>query len=197
MTANTIATAAAAIGPIYAGMECFLLTTGKYSIVDILSYLAYEAGPCSLTVSTWTASSPHIDQVHHLLSTGRITDCRWLVGNGFHSGHAAKDCTHMRTLFGDASIRSVRLHSKFLLLQNAHFSLSVRTSGNLNRNPRAESVAISDDRSLADFLAGEIDLYFREQEPGIFSAEMRNVSAGGIHGGRATGKRIFHQKERT
>ena len=62
---------------------------------------------------------------------------------------------------------------------------------NLNSNPRAENMEVSDDAALADFLEAEVDLYFREQAPGTFEAELRHQPTTGVSAGRATGTRLY------
>jgi hypothetical protein len=77
----------------------------------------------------------------------------------------------MRELFGDASVRTMRSHAKFIAIRNDRWSIAVRTSMNLNENPRLENIEISDDAGLCAFLWQIADDVFAEQAPGEFGGE--------------------------
>lgn len=180
-----------AIGPVEPGMEVFVLTHGQFSLIDALVYLSREIGPCDLSVSTWTAGSEDLQHMADLLASGQFRSVRFLVDRSFVTRQPAY-CAKLRTLFGDDVIRTTRAHAKFITLRNDRFDLAVRTSMNLNYNPRMENIEISDDPALADFMDREFDTYFREQQPGLFNAELHEGSpAGSIKTGRATGNRLY------
>lgn len=182
---------AAAIGPVEPGIEIFVLTHGQFSLIDALVYLSAEIGPCDLSVSTWTAGAEDLGQMAELLAAGSFRSVRWLVDRSFVTRQPAY-CRRLRELFGDDVIRTTRSHAKFVTLRNERFDLAVRTSMNLNHNPRLENIEVSDDPALADFLAAEFDRYFREQDPGTLSAEMlEDPPQTPIRAGRATGNRIY------
>lgn len=81
-------------------------------------------------------------------------------------------CAQMRRLFGDECIRTMRSHAKFAVIRNDRWTIAVRTSMNLNTNPRLEQMEISDDPGLADFLTAVADDLWAEQAPGVFDGEL-------------------------
>ena len=83
----------------------------------------------------------------------------------------------MRKLFGDDCIRTLRTHAKFAVITNDQWNLAIRTSMNLNENPRLENIEISDDEALATFLLSAVDDIFGEQENGVFSGELPSLES--------------------
>jgi hypothetical protein len=78
----------------------------------------------------------------------------------------------MRRLFGDACIRTTRSHAKFATIRNDRWAIAVRTSMNLNENPRLENIEISDDPALCGFLESVADDLYADQPTGIFDGEL-------------------------
>ena len=74
-------------------------------------------------------------------------------------------------LFGDDSIRTTRTHAKFAVITNEDWAVAVRTSMNLNENPRLESIEVSDDPALAGFLLRVVEEIFAEEKQGDFKAK--------------------------
>jgi len=183
--------AAQAIGTIEPGIELLVLTHGQFSLIDAIVYITTQIGPADLSVSTWTAGNEDLQQMAGLLAAGQFHGVRWLVDRSFVTRQPAY-CARLRELFGDDVIRTTRSHAKFITLRNEGFSLAIRTSMNLNHNPRMEIIEISDDPALADFLDAEFDRYFVEQDPGTLDAELReSPPARAIRTGRASGNRLF------
>lgn len=181
---------ATAIGEVTPGLDVFVLTHGQFSLIDALVYLSHQIGPCDLSVSTWTAGNEDLQQMADLLGSGQFRTVRWLVDRSFITRQPAY-CAKMRSLFGDECIRTTRSHAKFVTMRNEQFDLAVRTSMNLNHNPRLENIEISDDPAFADFLDVEFDRYFVGEQTGIFDAELRDAADTSIRAGRATGTRLY------
>lgn len=186
-------TVADALGPITTGVEVFALTHGQFSLIDALVYLSQQIGPCDLTVSTWTAGHDDLSYMADLLSRGTFRSVRFLVDRSFIT-RQPDYCKKLRELFGDESIRTTRTHAKFAILRNDRFALAVRTSMNLNSNPRSENIEVSDDTGLADFLESEVEQYFAEQAPGTFNAEIRNAPPSSVTAGQASGRRLYTKR---
>ena len=81
-------------------------------------------------------------------------------------------------LFGDDAIRTTRTHAKFAVITNDEWAVAVRTSMNLNENPRLESIEVSDDAALAGFLLRVVDEIFAEEAPGDYRTKSRPELAG-------------------
>lgn len=144
------ASAAEAVGPIDHGIEVFGLSKGQFSLIELVDHLLDATGPADLTISTWTAAGADLAHTQAFLADGRVRTCRWLVDFSFPSRQPAY-CQQLRDRFGDDNIRATANHAKFVLIRNDAWSISLRTSMNLNRNQRLESYEISDDPALADW----------------------------------------------
>ena len=133
------------------GCELVGLTRGQFSLTDLLEAVLAKTGPAALSISTWTAASASVQTMLELLQTGQITSCRWLV-----------DCTFVRRVpalvaqirkeFGDDAIRVTRTHAKFATVTNADWKIAIRSSMNLNQNPRLESYELGHDRQMCAWL---------------------------------------------
>jgi hypothetical protein len=133
------------------GCELVGLTRGQFSLSDMLTAVLDKTGPAALSISTWTAASTSVQSMLELLQTGQITRCRWLV-----------DCTFVRRVpqlvaeirrsFGDDAIRVTRTHAKFATITNKSWQVAIRSSMNLNSNPRLESYEIGHDPQLCAWL---------------------------------------------
>ena len=169
--------AGAVLGPITHGMECFALTGGQFSLVDVLCHVLDATGPARVDLSTWTAASADISFAGALLRERRIERLRFLVDFSFPSRQPAY-CAALRAEFGEDAIRVSKNHAKFLLIRNDAWNVVVRSSMNLNLNARLETVELSDDAGLAAFLEGFVDEVFAhhavggtKRKPGEIMAE--------------------------
>lgn len=156
-----ITNAADAIGELEHGCEVYGLSDGSFSLVDILVHVLDTTGPADVVVSTWTAAGADIDFALRLLADGRIRSIRFVVDFSFPIRQPAY-CAALRERFGDDAIRVTKNHAKFCTVTNDAWAMVIRTSMNLNENRRLESFEISDDRGLADYLAGVVARLFAE-----------------------------------
>jgi hypothetical protein len=144
------------------GCELVGLTRGQFSLSDMLTAVLDKTGPAALSISTWTAASTSVQSMLELLQTGQITRCRWLV-----------DCTFVRRVpqlvaeirrsFGDDAIRVTRTHAKFATVTNEEWQVAIRSSMNLNQNPRLESYEIGHDPQLCSWLEQVMTDVWRNQ----------------------------------
>jgi hypothetical protein len=162
--ANMTATAAAAIGKLKPGCEIFGFTKGQYSIADVIEHCLAQTGPADCIISTWTASGAGIDRAFELFEKGSLKTCRFLFDASFRARHP-EFCEIAVKRFGVNSIRTVRNHAKFVVLRNAKWNLCLRTSMNLNHNPRLENFEISDDKKMARYFEAFVDEVFETFAP--------------------------------
>lgn len=160
-----------AIGTLESGCEIFIFTYGQFSLIDALCAIIEQTGPADVTLATWTAADVDLSRAEALLAGAKITSMRYIVDRSFLT-RMPHYCAAMRRLFGDECIRTTRSHAKWAVIRNERWNLAVRTSMNLNHNPRLENLEISDDPALADFLASVADDLFAEQAPNIFDGEL-------------------------
>ena len=148
--------AAQAIGPLEHGCEIFGLTKGQFSISDVIQHCLTETGPATVDIATWTAALGDIKRAENLLRDGRITRIRFVVDPSFKS-RKPEFCKALTDTFGPGCIRTVNSHTKFAIIRNERWNLAIRTSMNLNPNPRLENFEISDDAELAGFFSRIVD----------------------------------------
>jgi len=158
-------TASQAIGIIEKNTDTFILTYGQFSLIDALMAILDQTGPAHVTVCTWTAAHSDLTRSAELLETAEILSFRMIVDGSFHS-RQPEYYNHMIKLFGDDSIRTIGTHAKFLIIKNDRWDIVVRTSMNLNNNPRLEDLEISDNAEFAKFFYQIADDIFLEVAPG-------------------------------
>lgn len=156
-------TARSAIGKLANGCEIYGFTKGQFSLIDILEHCIQQTGPADVVICTWSAASGDIRAANRLLSNGRIKGLRFIVDFSFKS-RKPKFCEDLIKTFGADCIRVTSIHAKFCLIRNKNWNLVIRTSMNLNFNPRFENFEISDDLAMADFMEGIVSEIWDTQE---------------------------------
>ena len=155
-------TAAEAISGFSQGAEIFGFTKGQFSLIQLIEAVADIIGPSDATISTWTAANTDLAAANEFLQSGKLTSARFLLDFSFQR-RAPGMANVIRETFGFESIRVSRVHAKFVLMRNDDWSVVIRTSMNLNTNPRFEDFTLSDDPAMADFLENIVDELFQRQ----------------------------------
>jgi hypothetical protein len=135
------------------------LTKGQFSLVDVIREISSQLGPADLALSTWTVARADLTELQELLASDRFTRIRFLLDFSFQRRQPAL-IEHIRKTFGAASVVVTKNHAKFLLVRTAKLSLVVRTSMNLNFNPRLEDLDIKEDARLYDFFDSILENIF-------------------------------------
>jgi hypothetical protein len=151
------------IGEIRKGMDVFTFSKGQYSLGDAVAWLLEQTGPADVTLSTWTAAHVEIESAWRLMNNGAIRSLRWLVDFSFPRRQPGY-CDALRERFGDDVIRLTKNHAKFVLVRNESWDLVLRTSMNLNENPRFEYLEVSESAPMAEFLAEIVGEVFQDTE---------------------------------
>jgi hypothetical protein len=144
------------------GTELVGLTRGQFSLTELIEAVLAKTGPAELSVSTWTAASASVEAMLRLLQTGQITGCRWLVDTTFVRRVPAL-VAEIRRQFGNDAIRVTRTHAKFVTVVNQEWQVAIRSSMNLNQNPRMESYEMGHDPELCNWLVGVMDQVWANQ----------------------------------
>ena len=144
------------------GMELFGLTKGQFSLSDLLQAVLDKTGPAALAISTWTAAHADVERMMQLLESGKIVSCRWLVDQTF-TRRAPALAAEIRRKFGDDAMRVTRTHAKFATITNQIWQVAIRSSMNLNQNPRLESFQLGHDPELCKFLDDALDNIWEKQ----------------------------------
>ena len=142
-------------------MDVFILTYGQFSLIDGLMAILDQTGPAHVSISTWTAAHADLTRSASLLESGEFLSFRMIVDRSFPTRQPAY-YQHMINLFGSASIRTIRTHAKYLVVKNEKWNIVIRTSMNLNTNPRLENMEISDNKMFANFFKEITDNIFAE-----------------------------------
>lgn len=138
------------------GREIFGLTKGQFSLIDLIEAVLDRTGPAALSISTWTAANTDVSTALSLVASGRITAARWLVDLTFVR-RCPQLAARIREAFGVDAVRVTKNHAKFSILQNETWRVVIRTSMNLNHNPRLEDFTVAHDPELAAFLDGVLN----------------------------------------
>ena len=139
------------LGELYSGCEIYGLTKGQFSLIHLLQAILDQTGPADVSIATWTAARAEIDTAYKFLQDGNVKSLRFLVDRSFPTRQPAY-CSALIEKFGKEAIRVTRTHAKFLLIKNEVWNIVVRTSMNLNENPRVENFEISDDPRMYEFM---------------------------------------------
>lgn len=153
-----------AVGELSPGCEIFGFTKGQFSLMDVISAVLAQTGPATVDISTWTAGKKDIGHAEQFVKNGHITSARWVVDRSFPSRQKG----YFKMLvdrFGAGNIRMTRTHCKFVLIRNDAWDIVLRSSMNLNKNPRFENFEISDDSAMAQYFEEMVDEIF--QQPGV------------------------------
>ena len=167
---SKVTNARAALADFDHGMETYCLTFGQFSLMDAVEAILEKTGPADVAISTWTAGNADLSRSAEHLHDGNIRSLRFVADCSFgqrQPGYLAE----LVRLFGPESIRTTRTHAKFVVITNDQWRVAVRTSMNLNENPRLESIEVSDDPALAGFLLRIVDEIFAEEQVGDFTTK--------------------------
>lgn len=147
--------AADAIGPVFAGMSLFSVTRGQWSMIDaILHVLDSVAGPCDVTLWTWTVAEYEVQCLTRLRVDGRVRSGLLVIDAGARHKNAAI-ISDWQATFGASSVRYVVNHAKIATVRSADgLCLLLRGSMNLNMNPRFEQFDITEGGADFDLVAG-------------------------------------------
>lgn len=148
------------------GIEIFGFTKGQFSLMDLLKAIIGRIGQVQFSLSTWTASRAEAMELSKMHKEGDILSMRWLVDLTFtrrdpEAAHA------LRQTFGMDAIRVAHVHSKFALFSNDDWRIVLRTSMNLNMNPRTEDFTIAHDPELFAFIESMLDKIWSHQPAGL------------------------------
>lgn len=150
--------ASLAIGEIARGCEIFGFTKGQFSVSEIIAHCLNYTGPAHINIGTWTAAEADIKHAENLLRNGHIQSIRFVVDPSFKN-RQPRFCEMLEMTF-PGSIRTINSHAKFVTITNETWQLVIRTSMNLNSNPRMENFEISDDPELSGFFGRIVDEIF-------------------------------------
>jgi len=145
-----------AVGALTPGCEIYGFTKGQFSLIDLIEHCLNCTGPADVFIATWSAAAGDIRRAHLFLQNGLIRSIRFLVDYSFQS-RKPEFCSELVATFGADVLRVTVTHAKYVMIRNDDWNLVIRTSMNLNFNPRFENFEISDDIEFADFQQAIVD----------------------------------------
>ena len=157
------------------GMELFGLTKGQFSLTDMIEAILEKTGPADLSISTWTAANGDVTRMLELLNSGAIRSCRWMVDLTFMR-RCPQLTAEIRAKFGADAIRVTKTHAKFCTITNDDWQIALRSSMNLNQNPRMESFQVGHDPVLCQFLSEVLDDVWKRQDKGIADLSSKEIA---------------------
>ena len=176
MDLRKIECAAAAVATLERdGCELFGLTKGQFSLTDMIEAILEKTGPADLSISTWTAANGDVSRMLELLRSGAIRSCRWLVDMTFMR-RCPSLAAEIRAKFGADAIRVTRTHAKFCTITNDDWQVALRSSMNLNQNPRLESFQVGHDPELCVFLSNVMDEIWTKQHKGVADLTSKEIA---------------------
>lgn len=164
------------IGDLSKDTEIFGITKGQFSIIDIIKYVLDHTGPANVLLSTWTAANADIKKAFEFLHNGNIKSIKFLVDQGFVT-RQSEYCEELKRLFGEDSIRFLRLHAKFIVIQNENWNFVIRTSMNLNENKRMENFEITEDYDFCEYFKRFFNETFENINQGELVSNIDTVKA--------------------
>lgn len=158
--------ASQSIGKLAPGARLTGVTKGQFSLLDLIRAIADQIGPAALTVSTWSTGIRDTENLGVLIDRGMFTSVALCLDRSF-AGRQPQYLEGVVRVWGWDNIRMTRNHAKFCMLRNEAWNICVRSSMNLNRNPRLEQYDLDDSLELCDFFQGVIDEIFKKMPPGL------------------------------
>ena len=154
------------IGTLAAGARITGVTKGQFSLLDLIRAISDQVGPAALTVSTWSTGIRDTENLGALINRGAFTSVSLCLDRSF-AGRQPQYVREVIHVWGQENIRMTRNHAKFFMLRNEVWNICVRSSMNLNRNPRLEQYDLDDSLELCEFFQGVIDEIFSKMPPGM------------------------------
>ena len=153
-------TAVQAISKFSKEMGVFGFTKGQFSLIELLEAVLDKTGPGNLTISTWTASKADLNNVLEFLNGEKVKTARFLLDFTFQR-RQPEVAKRIRDIFGLESLRITRNHAKFFAIGTGDgWTVTCKTSMNLNQNPRFEDFDLSNDPAIFLFLQDIVDELF-------------------------------------
>ena len=148
------------------GIEVDVLTFGQFSIIDAIEAVLEKTGPADVVLATWTAARFDLSQIEGQMQRANIKSLRLIIDRSFVTRHP-QFVAVINDKFGADAVRTTTTHAKFVLITNSAWKVVIRTSMNLNFNPRLEYLQVVQDDELADFYGSIVDAIYEETDPGM------------------------------
>lgn len=138
------------------GSSVFGLTCGQFSLLDLVRALLDRTGPADVRISTWSTGIRDAEAAKWLITSGAITRLRLYTDRSFPARQPAYAAA-LVGMFGEQAIVCTDVHAKIACISGGDWRIVVRSSMNLNKNPRFEQYDIDDSPAMFDFVSTWLD----------------------------------------
>lgn len=157
-------------------MDIIGLTYGQFSLLDLIDAALDITGPADVAISTWSAGFYDVEAAERFRDSGRLRTIRFVMDSSAKRGQATVG--DIGDMFGPEKIRATRSHTKFVLITNDEWDITITSSMNLNLNPRCEQFEMTDDAERCSMFLAFVDELFTELPEG----DTQDRKLPGIHG---------------
>lgn len=154
------------LGNIERGSRVIGLTKGQFSLLDLIRAVLETTGPAHLIVSTWSTGIRDAENAAWLLESGQLLSVRMITDRSFPT-RQPKYAARLVRLFGPDAIHCTRVHAKIALIRNEQWNVAIRSSMNLNRNPRFEQFDLDESAEICDFFEAWVRELEELHPPGV------------------------------
>jgi hypothetical protein len=165
---SRIANAADSLDGFGLGCEIDVITFGQFSLIDAVDAILDMTGPADVVIATWAAAQFDMSQIQAQLTGHRITNLQIILDASMVNRYP-DFCATLEERFGKDCLRTTQTHMKFVLIRTEKYKVVIRTSMNLNYNPRLEYIQVAEDAELYDFFAAVVEAVFEAEKPGLES----------------------------
>jgi len=127
------------------------LTHGDFSLIDMIYAILKKVGKSKVYISTWSAGIKDANNVKWIMDNSDLIESVMLITDHSFATRQKKYAVSISELFGIENIRTSEVHAKFVLIENAEWKITIRSSMNLNANKTCESFEIDEDQEIFDF----------------------------------------------
>jgi hypothetical protein len=114
------------------------VTSGRWSMHDLLFHLLSFTGPANVGIATWSISELVVRQILNHQKNGQILSCRFLLDKKVKVRNPAP----LQLIASNFTNQLVEIHAKLLLIENNNWKITVIGSANMNQNRRIEAGVI-------------------------------------------------------
>lgn len=153
------------------GRGCRILgkTKGQFSLVDLIMATLQKTGPADVIISTWAAGLRDARVMDKLVKTDQIRSFNLLVDRSLSSRHPDV-ANSILALFGEDAIRTSNTHEKYVMISNEDYKVTIKTSMNLNQNPRYENFDLDENSVIYDWFMEQVQELFELMPAGMIQA---------------------------
>lgn len=144
------ATASDVVKPLQKNSRIIGLTMGHFSLIDLIHEILKKIGGGDVVIATWSAGIKDVNNIAWMVSTDMIKNLL-LITDHSYVNRQKKYALQIAELFAPENIRTSEIHAKFVVISNANWKISIRTSMNLNANKTCETYEIEEGEESFNF----------------------------------------------